>query len=168
MCSGLPREAKDSECTGLPGEAKDSVCTGCIYPRKFTGSVSGSQAPNVCSDLEKGGGPSFPSTNIGTGIRTAIPTTSEVSPLPIDSKRLLKHEKDDALNKAITELAQKGAVEKVNNSNSLSYYSCRFLVPNPGKRWRPVIDPSPLNHSLLVQKFKMETKVYQGVNFANV
>ena len=46
---------------------------------------------------------------------------------------------------------------KVENVNSLWFYSLLFLVPKPHQRWRPVIDLSRLNTFLLVEKFKMET-----------
>ena len=37
------------------------------------------------------------------------------------------------------------------------FYSRLFLVPEPGNKWRPVIDLSVLDKCLLVPTFKMET-----------
>ena len=65
--------------------------------------------------------------------------------------------KDHALYSSIQDLLRKGAIEKVNISESLGFYSRLFLVPKPGNRWRPVIDLSSLNKYLEIPRFKMET-----------
>ena len=55
-------------------------------------------------------------------------------------------------------------IERVENVKSLGFYSHLFLVPKPHQRWRPVIDLSRLNTFLLVERFKMETRAYQGLS----
>ena len=64
---------------------------------------------------------------------------------------------DLALASCIKSLLSKNAIERVENVQSLGFYSRLFLVPKPHQRWRPVIDLSRLNPFLLVQKCKMET-----------
>ena len=66
-------------------------------------------------------------------------------------------QKDQALASCIQSLLSKNAMERVENVNSLGFYSRLFLVPKPQQRWRPVIDLSRLNTFLLVERFKMET-----------
>ena len=66
-------------------------------------------------------------------------------------------QKDQALATCIQSLLSKNAIERVDNVESLGFYSRLFLVPKPHQRWRPVIDLSRLNTFLHVEKFKMET-----------
>ena len=54
-------------------------------------------------------------------------------------------------------MLKKKAVIPVRMCRTLGFYSRLFLVPKPGKKWRPVIDRSVLNKLLLVPTFKMET-----------
>ena len=49
------------------------------------------------------------------------------------------------------------AVVPVRMCKTLGFYSRLFLVPKPGKKWRPVIHLIVLNKHLLVPTFKMET-----------
>ena len=58
---------------------------------------------------------------------------------------------------ALCQLANKNAVEPVENQNSLGFYNRLFLVPKPNNRWRPILDLSTLNTFLDVGSFKMET-----------
>ena len=54
-------------------------------------------------------------------------------------------------------------VVPVRMCKTLGFYSRFFLVPKPGKKWRPVIDLSVLNKHLSVLTFKMETaEVFQN------
>ena len=69
-----------------------------------------------------------------------------------------------ALASCIQSLLSKYAIERVENVKSLRFYSRLFLVPKPHQRWRPVIDLSRLNTFLLVERFKMETSVHQGLS----
>ena len=52
---------------------------------------------------------------------------------------------------------KKKAIVPVRMCMTLGFYSRLFLVPKPGKKWRPVIDLSLLNNHLSVPTFKMET-----------
>ena len=54
-------------------------------------------------------------------------------------------------------MLQKKAIVPVKMSATLGFHSRLFLVPKPGKKWRPVIDLSVLNSHLTVPTFKMET-----------
>ena len=64
--------------------------------------------------------------------------------------------KEQALASCIKSLLSKYAIERVENVKSLGFYSRLFLVPKPHQRWKPVIDLSRFNTSLLVERFKME------------
>ena len=64
---------------------------------------------------------------------------------------------DEGMETRIQSLLSKNAMERVENVNSLGFYSRLFLVPKSQQRWRPVIDLSRLNTFLLVERFKMET-----------
>ena len=72
-------------------------------------------------------------------------------------------QKDQALADCIQSLLSKNAIERVENVESLGFYSRLFLVPKPHQRWRPVIDLSRLNTFLHVEKFKMESPVHQDL-----
>ena len=52
---------------------------------------------------------------------------------------------------------QKGAIYHLKVFTTLGFCSRLFLVPKPGKKWRPVINLSVLNSFLHVPTFKMET-----------
>ena len=54
-------------------------------------------------------------------------------------------------------MIDKKAILPVFKATSLGFYSRLFLVPKPGKKWRPVIDLSQVNMFLHVPTFKMET-----------
>ena len=60
-----------------------------------------------------------------------------------------------ALNAAVVDLRAKGAIEPA--PSSPGYYSCLFVTPKVTGGWRPVIDLSRLNHSVLISHFHMET-----------
>ena len=66
-------------------------------------------------------------------------------------------QKELALTSCIQSLLSKNTIERVENVNSLRFYSPLFLVSKPHQRWRPVIDLSRLNTFLLVERLKMET-----------
>ena len=48
-------------------------------------------------------------------------------------------------------------MEKVVVKSSLAFYNRLFLVPNPNRKWRPILDVSQLNIYLKTSTFKMET-----------
>ena len=66
-------------------------------------------------------------------------------------------QKQNFLLECVQQMLQKKAVIPVRMSATLGFHSRLFLVPKPGKKWRPVIDLSVLNNHLTVPTFKMET-----------
>ena len=66
-------------------------------------------------------------------------------------------QKHPDISKAIRQLLEKGAVERVVNPLSPGFYSRLFLVPKKDGSLRPIIDLSILNRHLVKEKFKMET-----------
>ena len=66
-------------------------------------------------------------------------------------------QKQNFLLECVQQMLQKKAVIPVRMSATLGFHSRLFLVPKPGKKWRPVIDLSVLNSHLTVPTFKMET-----------
>ena len=60
-----------------------------------------------------------------------------------------------ALNAAVSDLVAKRAVETA--PSTPGFYSCLFVTPKVTGGWRPVIDLSRLNCSMLVSHFHMET-----------
>ena len=61
------------------------------------------------------------------------------------------------IRKEIETLVEKQAVERVERIHSPGFYSRIFLVPKKNKSWRPVVDLSPLNKYIRLDKFRMET-----------
>ena len=60
------------------------------------------------------------------------------------------------LNAAVADLSAKGVIEPA--PPSPGYYSCLFVTPKVTGGWRPVIDLSRLNRTVLVSHFHMETQ----------
>ena len=54
-------------------------------------------------------------------------------------------------------LIQKNVLEKVKNQTSMAFFNRLFFVPNPNKKWRPILGLSSLNKYLKSEIFKMET-----------
>ena len=77
--------------------------------------------------------------------------------IPLIRSKYLNREKQQFLIKAVYQMIDKRAITPVQKVTSLGFYSRLFLVPKPGKRWRPVIDLSVVNSYLHVPTFKMET-----------
>ena len=77
--------------------------------------------------------------------------------IPLIKSKYLNREKQQFLIKAVYQMIEKRAITPVQKVTSLGFYSRLFLVPKPGKRWRPVIDLSVVNSFLHVPTFKMET-----------
>ena len=63
--------------------------------------------------------------------------------------------KGEALEGEIQALRQKGAIEPAPPTSG--YYSRMFVVPKATGGWRPIIDLSVLNHSVVKTRFHMET-----------
>ena len=83
----------------------------------------------------------------------AVPPLSQV-PIYLDTYSKLSV-KGQALEQEIQALLQKGAVEPA--SPGPGFYSRMFVVTKALGGWRPIIDLSTLNHSVLKTKFHMET-----------
>ena len=66
-------------------------------------------------------------------------------------------DKQKFLQDCVAQMLKKKAIVLVRMCRTLGFYSRLFLVPKPGKKWRPVIDLSLLNNHLSVPTFKMET-----------
>ena len=82
-----------------------------------------------------------------------IPFLSRVPiPLPSYSSSSIR---GMALRAAVADLQGKGVVELAPSSRG--YYSRLFVTPKVTGGWRPVIDLSRLNRSVLVSHFHMET-----------
>ena len=77
--------------------------------------------------------------------------------VPVIRSKYLNREKQQFLIKAVYQMIDKRAITPVQKVTSLGFYSRLFLVPKPGKRWRPVIDLSVVNQYLHIPTFKMET-----------
>ena len=77
--------------------------------------------------------------------------------IPLIKSKYLNREKQQFLIKAVYQMIEKRAITPVQKVTSLGFYSRLFLVPKPGKRWRPVIDLSVVNSFLHVPTFKTET-----------
>ena len=76
---------------------------------------------------------------------------------PAIRSKYLNREKQEFLIKVVYQMIDKKAITPVQKITSLGFYSRLFLVPKPGKKWRPVIDLSVVNKYLHVPTFKMET-----------
>ena len=76
---------------------------------------------------------------------------------PVIRSKYLNREKQQFLIKAVYQMINKRAITPVQKVTSLGFYSRLFLVPKPGKKWRPVIDLSVVNKYLHIPTFKMET-----------
>ena len=82
-------------------------------------------------------------------------------PTPLSERPILlssydpKSIKGQALKSEITSLLDKGAIEPA--PPSPGYYSRMFVVMKASGAWRPIIDLSLLNKSVVGTKFKMET-----------
>ena len=66
-------------------------------------------------------------------------------------------EKHRFLADCMSDMLTKGVIYPLKVCTTLGFRSRLFLVPKPGKKWRPVIDLSVLNRFLHVPTFKMET-----------
>ena len=76
---------------------------------------------------------------------------------PVIRSKYSDREKQQFLIKAVYQMINKKAIIPVQKVTSLVFYSRLFLVPKPGKKWRPIIDLNVVNKYLHVPTFKMET-----------
>lgn len=84
------------------------------------------------------------------------PPLSRVPLIISDYRNPIKLKKK-ALQQEVTDLLQKGAIEKVRSVRSLGFYSRVFLVLKKTGGWLPVTDLSALNYFIQAHKFSMET-----------
>ena len=89
-------------------------------------------------------------------LHTAIPLKAKLGQISSDSVRIQDPSKRPSSTRLYPVSLSKNAIERVENVQSLGFYSRLFLVPKP-RWWRPVIDLSRPNTFLHVEKFKMET-----------
>ena len=92
-----------------------------------------------------------------TQLQNSVETANRIVCNSNNSKRLCKSTKTKVSIGLCSRNASKNAIIPVRMSATLGFYSRLFLVPKPGKKWRPVIDLSLLNMHLSVPTFKMET-----------
>ena len=91
------------------------------------------------------------------GYKIILRNPIELSRHPIIHSGYSNREKQKFLQDCVHQILKKNAVVPVRMCRTLGFYSRLFLVPKPGKKWRPVIDLSVLNNHLSVPTFKMET-----------
>ena len=96
-------------------------------------------------------------THSTTRLQNCVETANRIVCNSNNSQRLCKSTKAKFLLDFVQEMLQKVAIIPVRMSATLGFYSRLFLVPKPGKKWRPVIDLSVLNMHLSVPTFNMET-----------
>ena len=71
-------------------------------------------------------------------------------------ERLFKSRKTEISAGLCNSDAEQKAIVPVRMCTTSAFYSRLFVVPKPGKKWRPVIDLSVLNKHLSVPTFKLE------------
>ena len=169
VCTVPTGGGKDSMCTAPTGEGKDSVgtvpsrggensvCTGyiqsssvqkCTYSRKGKKkSASGGYTEAVPSRVGKTRLPPIDYRAHKRRIQVALQGMPQAIQGTLHSQQLRRLRQT----KCLVDLYSRPAPD------SLGFYSRLFLVPKPGKCWRPVIDLSSLNKFLAIPKFKMET-----------
>ena len=87
------------------------------------------------------------------GYRIILAQPIDLSHTPTIHSGYANPPKQTFLLECVQEMLQKKAIIPVRMSASLEFYSRLFLVPKPGKKWRPVIDLSVLNRHLSVPMF---------------
>ena len=134
-----PQLATEVEVPSLPGPSEAGVVEGsdCLVPggrlSAFWQVWEAKRAhPRVVTILKKGYYLNF---------RLKPPLTK----VPVIRSKYLNREKQEFLIKAVYQMIDKRAITPVQKVTSLGFYSRLFLVPKPGKKWRPVIDLSVVN-----------------------
>ena len=83
------------------------------------------------------------------GLLSKFQTETSIDKGSCNKEQIFEPGETTVLIKAVYQMIVKRAITPVQKVTSLGFYSRLFLVPKPGKRWRPVID--------LIPTFKMET-----------
>ena len=88
------------------------------------------------------------------GYKIILREPVKLSTVPIIHSGYTNREKQKFLQDSVTQMLKKKVVVPVRMCRTLGFYSRLFLVPKPGKKWRPVIH---LSVHLSVPTFKVET-----------
>ena len=93
------------------------------------------------------------------GYRIPFNNRPPLTALPVEFRTYQQNSpRHVALTEAVQEMLTKEAVELISLDNiSPGFYSRIFVVPKSSGSWRPVIDLSPLNKTVTLTKFRMET-----------
>ena len=168
MCKAPTGGGKDSVCTVPTRGGENSGCTvidtsnlvqfkSVYIQEKVKDLPVGGRLRQFLPEWEKHGSHRLITGLIRDGYKLPFRECPDLSRVPCIISSYTGFDKQNALWTSIQDLLQKGAVKVVHTPESLGFYSRLFLVPKPGKRWRPVIDLSSLYKFLVIPKFKMET-----------
>ena len=169
ICTVPTRGRKESMSTVPTRGGENSVCTvseyilpssvtKCIYSRKVKRDLPvGGRLRQFLPDWKKQGCHQLILGLIKDGYKLPFRECPKLSRVPCIVSSYAGFDKQSALLTSIQDLLWKGAIKVLQTPDSVGFYSCLFLVPNPGNCWRPVIDQSLLNKFLAIPKFKMET-----------
>ena len=91
------------------------------------------------------------------GLSILLQSNSPMSVFPIIQSGYNRQEKHGYLKDCVSLTLQKCVVYPLKDCTAPGFYSRLFLVPKPGKNWRPVIDLSVLNGHMHIPTLKMET-----------
>ena len=162
-CIQTPQEGEKTPCSHTPQEG---VKTPCVQShivfiqdqvQKRTNLTVGSRLKSFLPAWKNLGAHHSILNLIAEGYKLPFRERPKLSRIPCITSGFADFNKQSALSTAIQDLLLKGAIDIIQKPDSLGFYSCLFLVPKPGNRWRPVIDLSCLNKFLAISKFKMET-----------
>ena len=91
------------------------------------------------------------------GLSILLQSNLPMSVFPIIQSGYNRQEKHGYLKDCVSLTLQKCVVYPLKDCTTPGFYSRLFLVPKPGKNWRPVIDLSVLNGHMHIPTLKMET-----------
>ena len=160
----LPEREKTLCVKSPPEGEKTLVCTGLSNQVQFNSVQEklqnlpvGGRLRQFFPEWERLGSHRLITGLIRNGYKLPFRERPNLSRVPCIVSSYTGFDKQNTVWTSIQDLLQKGAIEVVHTPDSLGFYSRLFLVPNPGNRWRPVIDLSALNKFLAIPIFKMET-----------
>jgi hypothetical protein len=93
---------------------------------------------------------------VGKGFKVSFTKRPRLSRIPIQFPEPKNPERRKILEEEVKSMLKKGVIQPVKEPG-LGFYSRIFTVPKKSGGYRPVIDLSPLNVSVVSPKFKMET-----------
>ena len=91
------------------------------------------------------------------GYRFLLQSNPPMSVYPTIQSGYNRQEKHGYLQDCVLQMLQKDAIYHLKDCTTPGFYSRIYLVPKPGKKWRPVINLSVLNSYMTIPTFKMET-----------